>query len=193
MIPMMNPLATMGQVDSTDDDWLLGARRAKNMGLAGLSAASSFAGILSQMGATRAAGRAAKQSAYMAAQDEALNRNQAYVAGVGQVAGLRKQLAGVVGSRLAAAGGSGVDVGQGMVQDNAKAIVADNDTAAGIYRTNAEILARRHQINALALELRGNQAEDDANSAARAQMGSGILSAILSLGGGLLMPVGKKG
>ncbi len=181
----MNPLAFLGY-DFNADGSLAGGPSAKSWTLAGLQGLSSYAGTLAQIGATKANGQSSKLSAYMAAQDESLNASQEYVSGVGQVTGLRQSLAQAIGSRAALAGAAGVDAGQGMVADNARALTANNDTAAGVTRLNADILARRHQINALADRLRGNQAEDQANQAASAQRGAGILSALASIGGALL-------
>lgn len=183
----MNPLSLLGY--NWDQDGNMTGPSAQSWTLAGLSGASSFAGTLAQIGSIKASGRNARQSAYMSAQDELMNVTQANVAGAGQVAGLRKSLTNTLGSRMAIAGASGVDVGQGMVQDNASAITADNDVAAGVARRNAEIAARRHQVNALAQMLAGKQAEDQANSQAKATREAGILSAVLG-GASMLLKAG---
>lgn len=182
----MNPLSLLGYDWSEAGD-LTGGPSARSWTLAGLQGASSAAGILAQIGSTRAAGRSASQSAYMQAGDEFLNAQQAEVSGYGQVAGLRQQLMQTLGSRQAAAGAAGVDVGAGLVRDNAGAITTSNDTAAGVARSNAEIVSRRHRLNALASVLRGNQAGEEASRQASAQLGTGILNGLMSIGSMLLV------
>jgi hypothetical protein len=149
-------------------------------GLAGLQGLTTAAGLMSQMAATRAEGQAAKRSAYMTAQDELLNSTQAYVSAQGEVTGLRRNLADVLGSRAVAA--RGVDGGQGVVQDNARDIYGRGLASEGIIRANAEIVAGRHRLNALNAYMKGDAAEREANSLARAQLGSGLLSGLVSIG-----------
>lgn len=175
----MNPLSLLGYDWNAEGEQIAGPSP-KSWTLAGLQGASSTAGMLAQIGATRAAGASAQQSAYMAARDEFMNADQAIVSGVGQVAGLRGQLSQALGARAAAAGASGVDGGQGIVQDNAAAITRSNDVGAGVARSNAEIMARRHRINGLADTIKGNEAGAEASRAARAQLVSGIFGALTS-------------
>jgi hypothetical protein len=185
----VNPLSLLGY--SWDDKGNLAGPSASSWTLAGLQGASTFAGTLAQIGAIKANGQNAQQAAYMTARDEQLNASQAFVDGSGQVAGLRTALTQALGSRAAIAGASGVDGGQGLVADNARAITANNDTAAGVARANADIIARRHQINSLAAMLQGNQAAQQANDQAAAMRSSGILQAILG-GAQTLLSVGTK-
>lgn len=195
MIPMMNPLGMMGQ--SSDPFSLLGSKsglaytKPGSWTLAGLQAASTYAGTLAQIGAIKANAQRTAQQTELQMRDEALNATQAEVSGFGQVAGLRKSLSQILGQRAALAGASGVDVGQGMVADNARAITADNDTAAGVFRSNAEIMSRRHQINQLALALGNLQTQDAASREVQATRDTGLLSALLGVGSTLLAPLPK--
>jgi hypothetical protein len=154
----------------------------KTMGLAGLQGVSSAASIMASMGAMKREGQEAKRSAYLAAQDELMNATQAFVSGEGEKTGLRSKLADALGQRLAASGGSGIDGGQGVIQDNATAISERARRAEVVTRSNADILAARHRMNAIAAKMKGDAAEREANAGARAQLGSGILSGLMSIG-----------
>ncbi len=161
---------------------MLSSIKPGTMGLAGLQGLSSVAGIMSQMNQTRAAGQQTQASDYLKAATDELNANQSYVAGVGQVTGLRQQLMNSLGSRAAAAGGSGIDGGQGVVQDNARAISQNNLEATGTATNNAAIASTRQRIDALTSMFQGNQAEMNAQGMAKAQLGTGILGGLLSIG-----------
>lgn len=197
----MNPLGMIGMNWDTSSLGGKSGMTVRTMTLAGLQGISSAAGLLSQIGATKAAGRSERMradmeaAAYdMQAQDEMLNSAQSFVAGEGEVGGLRQQLAQTLGARQALAGASGVDVGSGVVADTRRALADRANTSETVTRANAEIVSRRHQINALAAQMRASQsrmaganAENQANEQASAQRTTGILSGLLSVGK-LLMP-----
>lgn len=161
---------------------LLDGASVKTYGLAGLQGLTSAAGLMSQMAATRRQGQQSKTDAYLSAQDELLNATQAYVSAQGQISGLKTQLSDTIGARLANAGGSGIDGGQGVIQDNAAQITGREMAAEKIIRGNADIAAGRARINAWTDIMRGEQADANARAQARAQLGGGILSGLLTAG-----------
>lgn len=181
----MNPLSLLGY-NWGDDGSLTGGPSGTSWTLAGLQGASTFAGTLAQIGALKSGARRTAQQTELQMRDEAINATQAQVSGYGQVAGLRQSLTQTLGQRAALAGASGVDGGQGMVADNAKAITSDNDVAAGVASRNADIMSRRHQINQLAMALGNLQTQDATNREVAATRQAGLISAILSGGSALL-------
>lgn len=156
----------------------------KTLGLAGLQGATTYAGVLAGMRASRAQGQEARRSAYLTAQDEQLNARQAQVSAEVEAGGLRQKLADALGQRAAAAGGSGVagGVAGGVLDQNADNIVSRAMATERISRSNADIAASRHRINALSAIMKGDAAAREGEDAARAQLGSGLLSGLLSIG-----------
>ncbi len=183
----MNPLLMMmmgggGGDISAGGGLLSGAMPSGSaFGLAGLSGLSSAASTLASIGQIRRNGANQQTSYYQQAMDEYLNSNQSYVSGVGQVAGLRQKLSTAIGQRAAVAGASGVDGGQGIVQDNAAKMENAAVDAGQVDTLNADIESRRHIINALAAIRAGNQAGQNASDAASASALSGGIGGALSI------------
>lgn len=153
-----------------------------SLALGGLSGLSSAASTLASIGQIKRNGENQQRSYYQTASDEYLNASQAQVAGFTQVAGLRQQLSGMIGQRMAAAGASGVDAGgQGVVQDNAGKIEDRAIDAGQMDLLNADISYRRHIINALSAVRSGNTAGENASDAASAAAVSGGIGAALNI------------
>lgn len=160
----------------------IGKPSVRTYGLAGLQGLSSVAGVMAQMSESRRAGRNALENAFMTANDEMLNASQAYVSAAGETAGLKRKLADALGARFAAAGGSGVDAGAGVAQANARDMTGRAMASEKITRSNAEIAARRHQINAIQALLKGSNIDASEAASRRNMLRGGILSGLMSIG-----------
>jgi hypothetical protein len=188
----MNPLAFLGLPDFGDG--LLKSVSPKALGLAGLQGLSSAGSIMAQMGQTERNGERTAFSDTLQASNDFANANMAHYAGYGQVAGLRQQLNQQLQARTALAAASGVDAGgQGVTQTANAQITQSNDAAAQSALLSADMQSKRYQMNAVADLVRGQLAKQDADRAASAQEGTGILSTMMNVGKLLLMPAAIPG
>lgn len=143
-------------------------------GLSALQGLSTGVGLLSSMAATDTSVDAYKMQA-----DEArTSAIKVLDAGQQQQAGLKAQLLDVLGQHAAAYGASGVDVGQGVVADTAKAATV----AAGRAMQTDRLSTMMAQRGFIARADEYDQAATDAKDAGDL----GILGSILGFGAKIL-------
>lgn len=151
----------------TPGQGLLGAFGKGSTGLSALQGGATAISILGTLGAAQSKASGLREKAA----DENLNAQAATASGVGQVAGLRQQLMNTLGERQAMAGAGGVDVGQGVVADTRNAVTGQNDAAASLASTSADIKSRRSTINSISDQI---QANDAINAGAVGALGQGL-------------------
>lgn len=125
-------------------------------GLAGLQAAATGASMLSSI----AAGNSQAAGLRLSASEDMVNAAGATAGGYAKSAGLRAQFLDTIGQRAAIAGASGVDGGQGIVNDTRVALTSRADTASQNILTSADMQNRANQISSLTKQLQANQAEE---------------------------------
>lgn len=140
-----------------------------------LAAGSSALAALAAIGE----GAAKAQSAKMSAMSWRAQADQEFVQGQSEVGGLKRQLLDQMGSRTAAYGASGVDVGQGVAADTRGALSQEASAAQRMSMLSASIRSRRDMVNAI-------MADQQAKDARRAGLlGSvGLLLKGLTFAGG---------
>jgi hypothetical protein len=179
----MNPLAMLGLPDFSQGLLSGMGVSPKTLTLAGLQGLTSAGSVMAQMGQTRRAGYQQSWSDMLSAQNDLANAQAAEVAGKGEVAGLRIQLANSISARDAAAAASGVDAGgQGTASWQRQQMTQGNDVATQVASLNADIASRRYQANAINDAVRAQLDKSNADATASAQGGAGLLSALMSAG-----------
>lgn len=181
----MNPLSMMGM--NTSDfssigDWLKGVGvTPKSASLAGMQGLTSYGAALASIGQMKRSATQSEAADQMATGDAGVNASAAIAQGYGQVAGLRERLAQTLSQRAALASASGIDVGQGAVADQRRAITDEADTAGTVTAANAQLLASRFRQQQQQLLWKAMQTKQNTDADVAATRSTGLITSLASL------------